>query len=294
MSPELFFQQLVNGISLGSLYGLIAIGYTMVYGIIRLINFAHGDVMMMSTYFAFFGISIFALPWWLSAIAAMILTAIMGMAIDQGAYRPLRAAPRISALITAIGVSFLLENLVLVLFSSRPKAFYRPEIFKPVWNVSGVHVPALSVYTIAITMALLYLVFLVIYRTRVGMAMRAISRDMETVSLMGVDLNRVIAFTFGLGSALAAAGGILWAMKYPQIEPLMGIFPGIKAFTAAVVGGIGSVFGAVIGGFVLGLTEILLVAFFPALSGYRDAISFMMLIAVLIFKPTGLMGEDLE
>jgi branched-chain amino acid transport system permease protein len=290
---QLFIQQLINGISLGTLYGLIAIGYTMVYGILRLINFAHADVMMMSTYFAFFGISMFALPWWVAAIIAMVLTALLGIMIDQGAYRPLRRAPRISALITAIGVSFLLENLGLVVFGSRPKAFFRPEIFRPVWQFGEIHVLSLSVYTIFITALLLVFVYIIIYRTRIGMAMRAVSRDMQTVPLMGIDLNRVIAFTFGMGSALAAAGGILWAMKYPQIEPLMGIFPGLKAFVAAVLGGIGNVFGAVIGGFILGITEILLVAFLPELSGYRDAFAFLLLILVLLFRPTGIMGEEL-
>ncbi len=293
MTVQLFLQQLINGLGLGSLYGLIAIGYTMVYGILRLINFAHGDVMMMSTYFAFFGISMFSLPWWLAALVAMLLTALLGIAIDQGAYRPLRRAPRISALITAIGVSFFLENASLVVFGSRPRAFHRPAIFEPVWEIGSISVLSLTVYTIFITLALLVLVYIIVYRTRMGMAMRAVSRDMHTVPLMGIDLNRVIAFTFGMGSALAAVGGILWAMKYPQIEPLMGIIPGLKAFVAAVLGGIGNVFGAVLGGFILGITEIMLVAFWPELSGYRDAFAFLLLILVLLFRPTGIMGEEL-
>ncbi|HHL33875.1 MAG TPA: branched-chain amino acid ABC transporter permease [Desulfobulbaceae bacterium] len=293
MTIHLFLQQLINGLGLGSLYGLIAIGYTMVYGILRLINFAHGDVMMMSTYFAFFGISVFALPWWAAALVAMALTALLGITIDQGAYRPLRQAPRISALITAIGVSFFLENVSLVVFGSRPRPFFRPEIFRPIWHFGGITVLSLTVYTILITLALLVVVYVVVYKTRMGMAMRAVSKDMQTVPLMGIDLNRVIAFTFGFGSALAAIGGILWAMKYPQIEPLMGIVPGLKAFVAAVLGGIGNVFGAVLGGFILGITEIMLVAFWPELSGYRDAFAFLLLILVLLFRPTGIMGEDL-
>ncbi len=293
MTFQLFLQQLINGLGLGSLYGLIAVGYTMVYGILRLINFAHGDVMMMSTYFAFFGISIFALPWWAGALVAIALTALLGITIDQGAYRPLRQAPRISALITAIGVSFFLENGALVVFGSRPRAFYRPAVFEPVWHLGSISVLSLTVYTILITMVLLGVISIIVYRTRMGMAMRAVSRDMHTVPLMGIDLNRVIAFTFGLGSGLAAIGGILWAMKYPQIEPLMGIIPGLKAFVAAVLGGIGNVFGAVLGGFILGITEIMLVAFWPELSGYRDAFAFLLLILVLLFRPTGIMGEDL-
>ncbi|HHD62836.1 MAG TPA: branched-chain amino acid ABC transporter permease, partial [Desulfobulbaceae bacterium] len=237
MTFQLFLQQLINGLGLGSLYGLIAIGYTMVYGILRLINFAHGDVMMMSTYFAFFGVSIFALPWWVAALLAMILTGLLGISIDQGAYRPLRRASRISALITAIGVSFFLENAALVVFGSRPRAFYRPEMFRAIWHFGDISLLSLTGYTILITLCLLVIVYFIVYKTRMGMAMRAVSKDMHTVPLMGIDLNRVVAFTFGLGSVIAAVGGILWAMKYPQIEPLMGIIPGLKAFVAAVLGG---------------------------------------------------------
>jgi branched-chain amino acid transport system permease protein len=286
-------QQLINGLNLGCLYGLIAIGYTLVYGILRLINFAHGDVMMVATYVAYFGAVQFLLPWWLAALAAILLTALLGIAIDRGAYLPVRQGPRISALITAIGVSFLLENMGLVVFGGRPKAFYRPPALGEIIIWGGVRILTLSLWTIAVTLVILALVFLIIYRTRLGMAMRAISRDRETVSLMGVPVNRVISLTFALGSALAAAGGLLWAMKYPQINPLMGILPGLKAFVAAVLGGIGNVFGAVVGGLVLGMLEILLVAWLPALAGYRDALAFVLLIAILLFRPTGLFGEKL-
>ncbi len=288
-----FIQQLINGVNLGCLYGLIAIGYTLVYGILRLINFAHGDVMMVATYVAYFGVAQFMLPWWLAALGAVLLTALLGIAIDRGAYLPVRQAPRISALITAIAVSFLLENLGLVVFGGRPKAFYRPPAMGEVVTWGGVRILTLSLWTIAVTVAILALVFLIIFRTRFGMAMRAISRDLETVSLMGVPVNRVISLTFALGSALAAVGGILWAMKYPQINPLMGILPGLKAFVAAVLGGIGNVFGAVVGGLVLGLLEILLVAWLPALAGYRDALAFLLLIVILLFRPTGLFGGKL-
>ncbi|MDP3029624.1 MAG: branched-chain amino acid ABC transporter permease [Deltaproteobacteria bacterium] len=292
MDLSLFLQQLLNGISLGSLYALIAIGYTMVYGIIRLINFAHGDILMVSTYFAYFGISVYALPWWLSVIIAILLTALLGILIDLGAYRPVRHAPRISALITAIGVSFLLENLGLVVFGGRPKAFYRPDFLDKTYELGGVRVFSLSIWVPLVTALLLALVFLLLYRTRVGAAMRAVAKDMEMVQLMGIDVNRVISMTFAVGSALAAAGGIMWAMKYPQINPLMGIIPGLKAFVAAVIGGIGNIHGAVLGGLLLGITEILLVAFLPSLAGYRDAFAFILLILILLFRPTGLAGKD--
>lgn len=293
MTFQMFLQQLINGVSLGSLYGLIAIGYTMVYGILRLINFAHGDVLMVGCYFAFYAILIFSLPWYFSFLAAIFLTGVLGIAIDRGAYLPVRKAPRISALITAIGVSFLLENLALVIFGGRPKAFYRPPIFGKVIEWEDLHFLTLSLWIPSITLVLMLLLLLIIYRTRTGMAMRAIARDMETVRLMGVDVNRITSLTFALGSALAAAGGIMWALKFPQIDPYMGIIPGLKAFVAAVLGGIGNVIGAALGGLLLGLLEIMLVALMPSLGGYKDAFAFLILIGILLFRPIGIMGEKL-
>jgi branched-chain amino acid transport system permease protein len=293
MTFQMFLQQIINGVSLGSLYGLIAIGYTMVYGILRLINFAHGDVLMVGCYFAFYAILIFSLPWYASFLVAIFLTALLGIAIDRGAYLPVRKAPRISALITAIGVSFLLENLALVIFGGRPKAFYRPPIFGKVIEWGDLHFLILSLWIPGITFILIIFLLLIVYRTRTGMAMRAIARDMETVRLMGVDVNRITSITFALGSALAAAGGIMWALKFPQIDPYMGIVPGLKAFVAAVLGGIGNVIGAALGGFLLGLLEIMLVALMPSLGGYKDAFAFLILIGILLFRPIGIMGEKL-
>jgi branched-chain amino acid transport system permease protein len=293
MTFSIFLQQLINGISLGSLYGLVAIGYTMVYGILRLINFAHGDVLMMGCYFAFYAFLIFSFPWWVSFPMAILFIALLGIAIDRGAYLPVRKAPRISALITAIGVSFLLENLALVVFGGRPKAFHRPALFGQVIEWGDLHFLTLSIWIPTITIVLILLLLLVVYRTRTGMAMRAISRDMETVRLMGVDVNRITSITFALGSALAAAGGIMWALKFPQIDPYMGIIPGLKAFVAAVLGGIGNVIGAALGGFLLGLLEIMLVALLPSLGGYKDAFAFLILIGILLFRPIGIMGEKL-
>lgn len=293
MAFQTFLQQLINGVSLGSLYGLVAIGYTMVYGILRLINFAHGDVLMVGCYFAFYAILIFSLPWYASFLVAILLTALLGIVIDRGAYLPVRKAPRISALITAIGVSFLLENLALVIFGGRPKPFYRPPIFGKVIEWGDLHFLVLSLWIPFITFVLILFLLLLIYRTRTGMAMRAISRDMETVRLMGVDVNRITSITFALGSALAAAGGIMWALKFPQIDPYMGIIPGLKAFVAAVLGGIGNVIGAALGGFLLGLLEIMLVALMPSLGGYKDAFAFLILIGILLFRPSGIMGEKL-
>lgn len=293
MDAQFITQQAVFGLTLGCLYALIAIGYTMVYGVLRLINFAHGDLLMVSAYFAFFGIVIFHVPWPVVFLGAVLLTAGLGILIDRGAYKPLRNSPRISALITAIGVSFLLENLGLVVIGGRPKTFPTPELFEGALLVGGVHIANLSLWILGVTAILLLLCALIIGKTRIGMAMRAVSRDMDTVRLMGIDVDRVISFTFALGSALAAAGGIMWCMKYPAVEPFMGVIPGLKAFVAAVLGGIGSVPGAAIGGLLLGLSEVMIVALLPEWSGYRDAVAFTILIVILLTKPTGLLGEEL-
>ena len=293
MDFPFFLQQTVFGLTLGCLYGLIAIGYTMVYGVLRLINFAHGDLLMVSAYIAFFGIVMYHVPWPIVFVIALIITGVVGFLIDRGAYRPLRNSPRISALITAIGVSFLLENLGLVIIGGRPKSFPVPELFQGVVQLGGVRIPVLSFWVFAVTALLLVVVILVVNRSKVGMAMRALSRDVETVTLMGIDANRVISFTFVLGSILAAAGGIMWGMKYPAVEPFMGVIPGLKAFVAAVLGGIGNVAGAALGGMILGLAEILIVAIQPEWSGYRDAVAFCILIVILLTRPTGIMGEDL-
>jgi len=293
VSGTILLQQLINGISLGSLYGLVAIGYTMVYGILRLINFAHGDLLMFAAYTAIYLVGIFTLPWYISFPLAMLITGSMGMLLDRCAYRPLRNAPRISLLISAIGASFLLENLAIVFIGGIPKGFPRPQTFDQVISIMGVRVQVLTLYTPVITVMLLLGLLYIIYRTKVGKAMRAASKDFEATRLMGINLDRIIAITFFLGSFLAAAGGIMWAMKYPQVNPFMGVFPGLKAFIAAVLGGIGNIVGAVLGGFLLGLGEILIVAFVPELSQYKDAFAFVILILVLLFRPTGIMGEPI-
>ncbi len=286
-------QQLINGLSLGSLYALVAIGYTLVYGILRLINFAHGDLLMVAAYLAVMGVGIFSWPWPLAFGLAILLTGVLGVLLERGAYRPLRRAPRISLLISAIAASFLLENLALVLAGGRPKPFPVPGAFSGAVQWGGLFIPRLSLLIPLITAVLLVILFVIVYRTQVGRAMRAIALDLETVSLMGIDVNRIIALTFLLGSLLAGAGGLLWSMKYPQVNPFMGILPGLKAFIAAVLGGIGNVTGAVLGGLLLGLLEVLIVAFFPSWAGYRDALAFALLIALLLARPTGLLGETL-
>jgi branched-chain amino acid transport system permease protein len=290
----MFVQHLFNALTLGSLYGLIAIGYTMVYGILRLINFAHGDIFMLGAYFVFFACTVFSLPWGVGVVLAVAGSALCGILVDRVAYRPLRSAPRISALISAIGVSFLIENLAIVVFTGIPRPVLQPDWLVTVWQFGNIRILPLAVVVPLISAVLISGLLWVVYRTKPGLAMRAISKDIETTRLMGVSVDRIIALTFGLGSALAAAAGIMWALRYPQIQPLMGVFPGFKAFIAAVLGGIGSIQGAMVGGLLLGFIEIMIVAFFPALSGYRDAFAFILLILILLMKPTGLMGEKLE
>ncbi|GFK93950.1 High-affinity branched-chain amino acid transport system permease protein LivH [Fundidesulfovibrio magnetotacticus] len=294
MNVEQFIQHALNSLTLGSLYALIAIGYTMVYGILRLINFAHSEIFMLGAYFVFWGVTLFALPWPVAIVLSIAVTALTGVLVDRIAYRPLRDAPRISALISAIGVSFFLQNVAIVFFQAIPRAVYRPEWMEDPLIWGNVRVLPITLFVPVLSVALMLALLWVVYRTKTGLGMRAISKDIETSYLMGVPVNRVIAVTFGIGSALAAASGIMWALRYPQLQPVMGAIPGFKAFIAAVFGGIGSIQGAVVGGVVLGFIEIMTVAFFPDLAGYRDAFAFVLLIGVLLIKPTGLFGDKAE
>ncbi|MFV0601119.1 MAG: branched-chain amino acid ABC transporter permease [Brachymonas sp.] len=291
MDFQIFMQQFVNALSLGSLYALIAIGYTMVYGILRLINFAHGDVFMIGGYLAFYAVTAFMMPWWIAVIVAIGMTTLFGMGLERVAYRPLRDSPRISIMISAIGASFLIENLAIVLFDARPKAFPVPDFFASTFVLGDVHISMVSIVIPVVTAIILAVLLWVIYRTKTGMAMRAVATDIDAARLMAIDVNRIISFTFAIGSALAAVGGIMWALKYPRLEPLMGIMPGLKCFIAAVIGGIGSIAGAVLGGLLLGLIELMTIAFLPELTGYKDAFAFVLLIVVLLVKPTGLLGS---
>jgi len=289
-----FMQQLVNGFSLGSMYALIAIGYTMVYGVLRLINFAHGDIMMVGGFLGYFGIAVLDLPFAAAVLLAVVGSALLGMLTDKIAYKPLRSAPKISLLITAIGISFFLENAFNVLFGGTPRPFPVPEYMEKILTVAGLTFTVSSVLVPIVTLALLGAILWVLYKTKYGMAIRALAFDVNTVNLMGIDANRIIMIVFGMGSALAAVGGIFWAVNYPSVEPMMGVLIGLKAFAAAVVGGIGSVGGAVVGGFIIGFTEVVVIAFLPEYGGYKDAFAFVLLILVLLFKPTGILGINFD
>jgi branched-chain amino acid transport system permease protein len=295
-----FLQQLVNGLTIGAIYALIALGYTMVYGILRLINFAHGDVYMVGAYVGFFVARAMGLgdgPSWTGLVAvllgAMAGAAVLGIVIERFAYRPLRRSGRMAVLITAIGVSLLIENLAVVLWGGAPRSF--PQLLAPGnHELLGLTLSNAQLLIFGVSIALTVLLDWVIYRTRIGTAMRAVSFDVDIARLMGVDTDRIIAFTFALGSALAAAGGVLTAQYNPQIDPLMGIMTGLKAFVAAVLGGIGSIPGAVLGGLLIGLAETFVVGY-GALVGipstYRDAVAFAILILVLLVRPTGILGR---
>lgn len=291
MSLEVFIQHFINGLSLGGLYALIAIGYTMVYGILRLINFAHGDIFMMASYFVIFSMVDFGLPWFISLIVIILMTILLGVLIERSAYKPLRDAPRMSIMISAIGVSFLLENLATYLFTGVPKGFPDLPALTKIITIGNISFPMVSFVIPVVTLVLLLILLYIVNHTKIGMAMRAVSEDFETAKLMGVKINFVVGITFAIGSGLAAVGAVLWGTKYPSVFPLMGVMPGLKCFIAAVFGGIGNIKGAVLGGGILGIGESMLVAFLPDLTGYRDAFAFILLIVVLLVKPTGLLGE---
>lgn len=285
-----FLEQLLNGLQLGFVYALIALGYTMVYGIIRLINFAHGDVFMVGAYVGYFGFAIWHLPYPLCVLISMFACAVVGVVIERIAYRPLRYAPRIAALISAIGVSFFLEYFCSLKFVFGPNYRVVPRALPlKEWNLGGVTVTNIQVIVIVVVLGMLALIQYVIYRTRIGKAMRAVSFDHDAARLMGINVDTTISLTFALGSALAAAGGVLYVTAYPQVFPFMGILPGLKAFVAAVLGGIGIVPGAVLGALIMGQADVMSAGYIS--SQLRDVIAFSILILVLLVRPTGLLGK---
>jgi branched-chain amino acid transport system permease protein len=232
------------------------------------------------------------MPWWVGFAVAFGLTGIFGVGLERLAYRPLRNSPKISIMISAIGASFLIENLATVIFGGRPKGFPAPAFFNNVIHLGPVSVVVISIIIPILTAVLLTMLVYIVHRTKTGMAMRAVSTDLVAARLMAIDVNKIVSFTFGTGSVLAAVGGVMWALKYPQLNPTMGMIPGLKCFIAAVIGGIGNISGAVLGGLLLGFIEIMIIAFLPTLTGYRDAFAFVMLIIVLLVKPSGLLGKN--
>lgn len=286
-----FFQQLINGLSLGSIYALIALGYTMVYGIIKLINFAHGDIYMLGAYIGFMAITVLGVGFFPALLIAMIGCAILGVVIERIAYKPLRNATRIAALITAIGVSYFIEAMTQRIMGTNVRAF--PNVLSSeVIQFAGLRISYQQIYIFITTVVLMLILQTIVKKTKVGRAMRAVSVDADAARLMGINVDATISYTFAIGSALAGAAGVLVGIYYSSINPLMGMVPGVKAFIAAVFGGIGIVPGAMFGGFFIGIAEALVSGYGGSL--YKDAVVYIILIIILIIKPAGLLGKNVK
>lgn len=299
---DTFIQQLINGLNIGAIYALIALGYTMVYGILRLINFAHGDIYMVGAFAGYFiALKMGLGPSWggllFVLIGSMVVAAVVGMAMERLAYRPVRKYARMTSLITAIGVSLLLENLFVALFGGQGRGF--PQLLTdttfPLFGNAAISKSQILIF--AVSIALMVILQWIIFKTKVGTAMRAVSFNLNSAKLMGINTDAIIMFTFALGSALAAAGGVLTAQYSPTIDPLMGITTGLKAFVAAVLGGIGNIPGAVLGGLLIGVAETMVVGYGSSVgiqSTYRDAVAFAILILVLLLRPSGILGTTVQ
>jgi len=284
---ELFLQFLVNGIALGSLYALIAIGYTIIYGVVKLINFAHGEFFMVAAFMTMWWVSRYGMELGLAFPLAALLVVGLALFVDRIVYRPLREQ-KTSSFIGAISVSFLLQNLFVVLFTSRAKPYPHPAILDQVINIGNVALPVVNIFIVGAAIIMFSGLFFLVQFTDIGRAMRAVSKDLEVSQLMGINPNKVIAFSFIVSALFAAVGAFMYCSKFPYVDPFTGAIPGLKAFIGAVMGGIGSIPGAMTGGFILGMGEIMIVAFFPDLTSFRDIIAYVILILFLLFRPGGI------
>ena len=282
-----FFQQLLNALQVGSIYALIALGYTMVYGILGMINFAHGDLFMVGAFVCFLAAVFLKLPFVPVLVISMFGAALLGVIIERFAYKPLRQSPRVSAIITALGVGLFLENFTLAL-SPYPRQV--PQLLaNTTWTLFGLSISSIEILIVILSLLFMFLLDQIVRHTMVGMAMRAIAWDKTVAPLLGVPVDLIISLTFAIGAGLGGAAGVMYSLAYPVIDPYMGIMVGWKAFISAVVGGIGNIRGAMIGGYILGAVEILAVALLP--STYRDLVAFVLLLALLIFRPYGILGK---
>ena len=289
------FQQLLNGLTLGSLYALVAIGFSLIYGVIRLVNFAHGDLMMIGAFLTFGLVAGGHTPWAMIPLLVLLGGFLSGGLIERVAFRSMRGAPMITGFIVTLSVSVALQNLGLILLGSQPRHFSFPNIFRERLTFAGLDVAVIDLTIPAVTLTLALALILFIRRTRIGIAMRAVAENTLAAELMGISINKIVFLVFALGGALAALAGLFWGGKFGQIDPLMGAIPGLKAFVATIIGGVGSVGGAILGGYLLGLAEIAFVGFLPAeYSGYRDAFVFALLILILLVRPQGLLGLNEE
>ncbi|TET92796.1 MAG: branched-chain amino acid ABC transporter permease [Desulfobacteraceae bacterium] len=288
-------QQLVNGLILGSMYALVAIGFTMIYGIIRLINFAHGDIVMIGAFVTLGLVISGQIPFPVIIILVILAGALMGIIIERAAFRPMRGAPQVTGFITSLAVSILLQNLGILLLTAQPRNFFCPDYLQTVFNLGSVSLRTIDLAIVVIAVVLMVFLVLLVRFTRLGMAMRATAENLKVALLMGININRIIMLAFAIGSGLAGVAGMMWGARYGQIDPLLGFVPGLKAFVAAVIGGVGSIPGAMLGGYLLGFAEVLFVGLLPPIySSYRDAFVFIILILILLVLPTGLLGRKME
>ncbi len=295
MTAAYVISQLVNGLILGSMYALIAIGFSMIYGIVRLINFAHGDIFAIGAFATLAGVGALGLPFPVAAVAVLGVGALVGVVIERIAFRPMRGAPQVTGFIASLAVAIFIENLAVLTISAQPRTFRVPDYLNLLLPIGGLSLRVIDIVIVVLAIVLMSALVLFVRHTRTGVAMRATAENYDVARLMGININRMIALAFAIGSGLAAIGGLMWGSKYGQIAPFMGLLPGLKAFVAAVIGGVGSITGAMLGGFVLGLAEVLFVGLLPPeYSGYRNAFVFGALIVVLLAMPNGILGKSTE
>jgi branched-chain amino acid transport system permease protein len=288
-------EQLVNGLILGSMYGLVAIGFSMIYGIIRLINFAHGDIVMVGAFVTLGLVMSGRTPFPVIVILVILAGALMGILIERTAFRPMRGAPQVTGFITSLAISILLQNLGILVLTAQPRNFFVPDYLQVFFHLGPVSLRTIDLAIIVIAVVLMAFLVLLVRSTRLGMAMRATAENLNVARLMGININHTIMLTFAIGSGLAGVAGMMWGGKYGQIDPLLGFVPGLKAFVAAVIGGVGSITGAMLGGYLLGFAEVLFVGLLPPIySSYRDAFVFATLILILLVLPTGFLGRKME
>ena len=295
MSGEYVLSQVANGITLGAMYALIAIGFSLIYGILRLINFAHGDIFAVGAFTALGAVTLLGLPFPLAVVAVVLVGAALGMLIERAAFRPMRGAPQVTGFIASLAVAIIIENAAVMAITAQPRTMSVPAALNGLVQMGPTSIRVVDLVILALALVLMAALVLFVRLTKVGMAMRATAENADVARLMGIDVDRMIVLAFAIGSALAATAGLMWAAKYGQISPLMGLVPGLKAFVAAVIGGVGSIAGAMLGGFLLGLAEVLFVGLLPPeFSGYRNAFVFGLLILVLLVMPNGLLGRSTE
>ncbi|MFW5489221.1 MAG: branched-chain amino acid ABC transporter permease [Desulfovibrio sp.] len=295
MTSAYIAQQLLNGLILGSMYALVAVGFSMIYGIINLINFAHGDIVMIGAFSTLGLLAGLGLPLWVVAPGVIAVGAMSGLIVERFAFRPMRGAPQVTGFIASLGVSIMIQNLGILTLTAQPRNFSFPEYMQTTLGFFGLTIRIIDLSIVIAAPVLVGILLFIVYKTKIGTAMRATAENLDVARLMGVNINRTIAVTFALGSALAGISGLMWGGKFGQIDPLMGFLPGLKSFVAAVIGGVGSIPGAILGGYLLGMSEVLFVGLLPPIySSYRDAFVFGTLIVILLVLPNGILGKNQE